>query len=332
MKKEIHPVKYPKGIILPKAKLFNRVNWLLKEKYPHYQIRQRANGVGASNEKLPAQFRKDIERLKSGEPLDYVIGFTEFLGCKIDLSKGPLIPRPETEFWVEKAIEDIKKEKKKEEKEVNKNLPEIERSFNFWQIYNLRVLDIFSGSGCIGISILKHIRNAKVVFAEKDKNLLKQIKINLKINQPSLTCATPKAPARREATAWRSKIIQSDVFSNITGKYDYIFANPPYIAEIRKNKIQKSVLKYEPKTSLLGGRDGLFYIRKFLKEAKKYLNKNDPALPVPPRRDGMGASKIYMEFDSIQKKEIEKMIKTLKYNKYQFFKDQYNKWRYVVIL
>ncbi|MEK7061798.1 MAG: HemK family protein methyltransferase [Patescibacteria group bacterium] len=251
------------------------INWLLKEKYPGYQ----KIDVGASNKKLPEQLKKDIKRLKAGEPLDYVIGFTNFLGCKIDLFKSPLIPRPETEFWVKIAIEDIKKIKNK----------------------NIHCLDIFTGSGCIGVALLKYINNGKVDFAEKETKLLKQIKINLKINN---------------IEKHRYKIIQSDVFSKVQAKYDFIFANPPYIAKTRKNKIQKSVLLFEPKSALFGGRDGLFYIKKFLKKAKNYLNKN---------------GNIYMEFDAMQKIEIEKMINMFGYNKHQFFKDQYNQWRYVIV-
>lgn len=240
-----------------------KINWFLKEKY---------NGVLTKKAKI------DIKRIEKGEPLDYVIGFAEFLGCKINLSKKPFIPEPETEFWVEKAIGGIKEDSR-----------------------GLKILDIFAGSGCVGVAVLKNMKNIKVDFAEKEDKYLKQIKINCKINNIDKK---------------RYKIIQSDVFNKIREKYDYIFANPPYIATARKNKIQKSVLKFEPSSALFGGKDGLFYIRKFLKDAKNYLNKN---------------GRIYMEFDSIQKKEIEKIIKTLRYNKYQFFQDQYNRWRYVVV-
>lgn len=68
--------------------------------------------------------------------------------------------------------------------------------------------------------------------------------------------------------------------------------------------------------ALFGGKDGLFYIRKFLKEAKNHLNKN---------------GKIYMEFDYIQKREIERLLKKFSYKNYKFNKDQYNKWRWVEI-
>ena len=267
------------------------VSWILKEKF---------------NDNPNGQFKKDRKRLKKGEPVDYIIGFKEFLGCRIDLSKKPLIPRPETEFWVQKVIQ------------------EIYYKCDDRQNYSIRVLDMFAGSGCIGIAILKHLPNAKVVFADNSKKFLEQIKINCKIN---------KIPKNRY------KIIQSDVFSNITFtsilqsievnvKYDYIFANPPYIAtttllrrKLRKgkgkNEIQESVLKYEPHSALFGGKDGLVYIRKFLAKAKNFLKPS---------------GRIFMEFDSLQKKEIENLLEELKYKNWDFHKDQYRKSRYLVIV
>jgi release factor glutamine methyltransferase len=247
--------------------------WLLKDKY---------------NGKATNKFYKDVERLREGEPLDYVIGFTEFGvpsgSCKIDLSKKPLIPRPETEFWVSEELKNIKTGK---------------------------VLDIFSGSGCIGIAILMHIKSAKVVFVDNDKNCIKQIKINLKLNNVDKK---------------RYRVIKSNIFDNIKNKYDFIFANPPYIPTKNEIKVQKSVLKYEPKKALFAGKDGLTYIKKFLKQAKNHLNL-----------DG----KIFMEFDSPQKNEIEKLLRTLRrgsgrfcgteYSNFEFKKDQYGKYRWVVV-
>jgi len=246
---------------------FNRLKkWLLEEKYQN---------------KITPLYFKDLKKLKKGVPLDYLIGFRYFLDCKIDLSYKPLIPREETEYWVLKAIEEIK------QSHLNKKI---------------LVLDIFSGSGCIGIAILKHLPLAKVVFGELSEKFIKQIELNLKINKISKN---------------RFKIIRSNIFSNLKGKYDFIFANPPYLAKERINKIQKTVLKYEPKSALFGGKDGLRFIKKFLKEVKKFI-----------KNGGV----VYLEFDSFQKKSIEKLLNKYSYNNFEFFKDQFKRDRYLKII
>jgi len=259
------------------------IEWLLKEKYEG---------------KLTEAAKKDIEKLKSEEPIDYLIGFVEFLGSKIDLSQRPFIPRPETEYWLEKAIKEI------EQKTKNKK-------------QRTEVLDIFAGSGCIGIAILKQIKNVRVDFGEIERKFLKQIKINLKLNRINKK---------------RYRIIRSDIFDKIKEKveedksssspfaatrvYDYIFANPPYVAKQRLKEVQKSVLNFEPKNSFFGRKTGLFYIKKFLKEAKSYLKKT---------------GKIYLEFDPRQKEEILKILNDYKYSNYQIHRDQYGKWRYLIV-
>src|SRR3989344_3519296 len=127
------------------------------------------------------------------EPEAYILGSVDFLKCKIDLSKRPLIPRVETEFWVEKAIKVIQARE---------------------AIEAIRCLDIFAGSGCIGISVLKAIPLATMDFVDIDERATEQIAINSKLNNIDTS---------------RFQIIKSDVFENVSGSYDYIFANPPYV-------------------------------------------------------------------------------------------------------
>lgn len=251
-----------------RSQLTKEIQWLLEEKY---------------HGRLTPLAKKDIARLQKGEHVDYVIGFVEFLGCKIDLSKKPFIPRPETEYWVERAIQEVQKSNN-----CKKNVP-------------IACLDIFSGSGCIGVAVLKHVPQAHVDFGEKQKRLLSQIRLNAKKNG---------------ITKERYSMVHSEVFSGIKEKYDYIFANPPYIAESRKNRVQASVLRHEPQNALFAGKDGLTVIHKFLSRAKEFLAPG---------------GQIYMEFDSPQKKEIEKLLQKLAYKNWKLHKDQYGKWRFVVI-
>lgn len=213
-------------------------------------------------------------------PEEYLKGKTSFLNCEIDLSKRTFIPRIETEFWVKKAIENLKKKQEK-----------------------LNILDIFAGSGCIGIAILKACPELcrRVDFFEINNKAIEQIKINLKLNK------IPKE---------NYKVYQSDLFEALdhsSGGYDYIFANPPYVAENRINEVGDSALAHEPKKALFSGKKGLNYVRKFLKQARGFLKENGV---------------IYLEFDPQQKKEIEKMLEKQEYSSFKFFKDQFKKYRF----
>ena len=251
--------------------------WLLDEKY---------------HGRKTAAYQKDVLRLRRGEPKDYVIGFVEFLGCKIDLSKRPLIPRFETEFWAEQAIEAMSEWQIANSKKGHSLLA---------TGFSLRVLDIFSGSGAIGIAIAKKIPGAHVAFADSEENCIGQIAIN---------CSLNKIPADRY------EIIQSDVFENIAGTFDVIVANPPYIPLKNKHKVQESAINHEPHVSLFGKEDGLFYIKQFLIQARSCLAP---------------AGKLYMEFDSHQKPAIAKLLKQYGYKAWKFKKDQYGRGRYVVV-
>jgi len=157
--------------------------------------------------------------------------------------------------------------------------------------------------------------------------LLKQIKLNLQLNKIS---------------ANRYRLIKADVFETITrspspssilplplqaegggirwglalASYNLILANPPYLSWQKQKQTQKSVRDFEPKQALFAKDKGLFFIKKFLQQAKNYLVKD-------------GA--IYLEFDSPQKKEIEKLLKKYNYQNFLFSRDQFNKWRFVKV-
>lgn len=203
--------------------------WLLKEKYQ-----------GTESE----AFRADLKRLTAGEPLAYVIGHVPFLDCKIYLDSKPLIPRPETEHWVEKVIEEIRKAGA-----ASPRPP--------------RILDLCSGSGCIGVAVLKAVPNVHVTFSEIDPShiptILKNIEQNLSIDGKVL-------PEHYE-------VVQSDLFENVSGKFDFILTNPPYI-DPTLDRTEESVKKHEPRLALYGGKDGLDIINDIVTESQKYLCEN----------------------------------------------------------
>ncbi len=263
-------------------------------------MRDKYSSRSADTLKRLPSFKKDIARLRKGEPLAYVIGWVDFLGCRIDLSHKPLIPRPETEWWTEKAIAAIAVRGSKSE--VRKKKCAEHPASNAERPKPFRVLDLFAGSGCVGLAVLKHIPEAKVDFADIDKNALAQIRKNLKLN---------KVPSRRY------RVKHSNILQNVgMFKYDYILANPPYISESRKRKVERSVRKYEPAAALWGGRDGLAVIRKFLKQAGRHLAPG---------------GRIYMEFDAGQKAEIMSLARKSGYRA-AVHKDQFGKWRYARLL
>jgi len=237
------------------------ISWIIRDKY-HNQINA-----------LP---KEDLNRLKAGEPVAYIIGYIDFLACRINLSTRPLIPRPETEYWLEILLSEINKQKGKP----------------------IKCLDIFAGSGCIGIALLKHCSNIQVDFAEKNPKFLLEIENNCLIN-----LIAPE----------NFSVKESNVFSSITGQYDFILANPPYVPSSRR--LAKSVAGYEPSSALFAGSDGLLLIKKFLNEVSKYLNVG---------------GQVWLEFDSGQKKRIEGILQGLGCVKMNFYKDQYSRWRFVV--
>lgn len=193
--------------------------WLLKEKY---------NG-----EKSTAFFA-DCERLRAGEPLAYVIGFVPFLNSMMWLDSKPLIPRPETEFWVEKALEYIGKT----------------------YVHGVRVLDLCAGSGAIGVAVATAVPNAQVTIAELDPIHLPTIEKN---------CI--------ENGLVEYTIIESNLFENVAGTFDLILSNPPYI-DPALDRAEHSVKAHEPHLALYGGRGGTELIERIVADAPAHLHQH----------------------------------------------------------
>jgi len=246
--------------------------WLLEEKY--------------RGEKCEAFFA-DLEKLKSGTPLSFLIGHIDFINTKIDLEFRPLIPRPETEFWIYEYI-----------------FPMIKERVNFApQNSPTKILDIFSGSGCIGLSLLNNFENIQVDFGEIKKENILQIQKNIKINNLE----------KKDFN-----IFQSDIFNLIPPKkFHFILANPPYISKNRIETIQKSVLDFEDHQALFAEDDGLYFIKKIILEAKNFLEKN---------------GELWIEYDPWQTDLIKNFLEKNKIKNFEIKKDQYKKNRFLRII
>lgn len=185
------------------------------------------------------EFIKLKDRLRKGEPVAYITNEKEFYGIAFYVDERVLIPRPETEFLVEKTLEIINYE-------------------DLFKYNKVNVCDM--GTGCCNISVALAANSSKVNIqaVDTDKNALEVAKINIKNND----------------LEDRVKIVNSDLLSNINDKkYDIIIANLPYIGEETNNYISIETKKYEPEKALYGGSDGLQLYRRLFEQIcnlKKY--------------------------------------------------------------
>jgi release factor glutamine methyltransferase len=182
-------------------------------------------------------YRAWIRRRKRRVPVAYIVKKVAFWNETLEVKPGCLIPRPETEVLVERFMEKSGFEK--------------QRKFSF--------LDLGSGSGAIGIAILRHYPNARGTFSDKSKKALAVTRKNL----------------IRYALLNRSTTVLSDLFKAFQKKryekWDVIFTNPPYIAKKDLKNLQPEVLR-EPRLALDGGKDGLETCRKIFRQGPEYLN------------------------------------------------------------
>lgn len=187
-------------------------------------------------------FRTLIRRRIKHEPVQYIIGKTEFMGLPFKLNKNVLIPRPETETLVEFAINYSLENKGKCKK----------------------ILDLGTGSGNIIISLAKYSPNLQYYAVDISRGALYVAKENAILNEVDKFIT----------------FIQCDLFScfNKKFKFDMILTNPPYIPKKVLSTLPEEIKLFEPQISLDGGEDGLKMIKRIIDEAYRHLNKNGVCL------------------------------------------------------
>ena len=170
------------------------------------------------------QVRRLAQRHLDGEPVAYLIGEWEFYGLPLDISESVLIPRPDTEVLVDRALACIK------------------------TLDEPRVLDLCAGSGCIGLAIAKNAPGCHAVLGELDEGALRVCRQNIRRNDLTGRVVSLQLDAREKPPAH-------------LGEFDCIVSNPPYIPDGDIAGLDVSVRDYEPHLALMGGADGLDFYR-----------------------------------------------------------------------
>lgn len=182
-----------------------------------------------------SRFKALYRRRLDHEPLQYILGDTEFLGFRFLVDRRVLIPRPETELLAERAVELLR--------ERDGERP--------------RVLDIGTGCGCIALSVAALVPGAEVTAIDLSPGALEVAAANAERLLPGRV-EFLEADIRREILADRS--------------FDLILANPPYIPFADYEALQPEVLGYEPREALTDGGDGTLFLARILEFASTRLN------------------------------------------------------------
>lgn len=188
------------------------------------------------------QIMEALHHLKAEKPIQYLLGETEFYGLTFKVTEDTLIPRPETEELVELIINIAKSE--------------------FSSLDELNLLDIGTGTGCIAISLAKHIAKAKVNAIDVSEEALKISKLNAIKNEVEVNFIQQNILDKVEALANINKL----------GKLDVIVSNPPYVRELEKQEIKPNVLENEPHLALfVSDEDPLIFYKTITEIAEKQL-------------------------------------------------------------
>lgn len=175
-----------------------------------------------------------LNRLNKGEPIYLILGKAPFYKDEFIVTRDTLIPRPETEELVDFIVKNNKK-------------------------YN-SILDIGTGTGCIGLSIKKY-KGGELTLLDISSKALEVAKLNSK------------------ELGLDVKFVESNVYENIKDeKYDLIVSNPPYIKDSDIRVLDSSLIDYEPHLALFGGSDGLDIYKLIIKDLDKHLNMNAEAM------------------------------------------------------
>jgi release factor glutamine methyltransferase len=199
----------------------------------------RATFLIRARDPLPSAFDRLFEdlvlRRLAREPVAYITGHKEFWGLEFDVTPAVLIPRPETELIVEEALS---------------AMPARDAV--------RRIIDVGTGSGCLAVALAIEFPAATVLATDSSKAALEVASRNV----------------LRHNLTTRVSLVHTNLLDGVPASAELIVSNPPYVPETDVPHLQPEVIRYEPRTALFAGADGLDVIRRLLTAAFAYLAKS----------------------------------------------------------
>ena len=213
-----------------------------------------------------------VKRAGQNEPVAYLVGKTEFYSLELDITTDCLIPRPETELLVERAVEFLRMR--------------TGRQF---------VCDLCTGCGCIAVAIAGNFSDADIIATDICDAALNVAAGNIEKHQMK----------------HRIKLLRGDLFDPVVpeldvGRFDLVVCNPPYVSASEFETLDKNVKNYEPRLALFAGEDGLDIYRRVIAQVDKFL-KPDAALMLEiGYRQGQTVSQLLEQAGCFRKITVEK--------------------------
>jgi release factor glutamine methyltransferase len=234
------------------------------------------------------KWKNIVSELKKQRPIQYIFGETEFYGLRFLVNENTLIPRPETEELVELIIES-----------TNYKLRNTK----------LKVLDIGTGSGCIAISLAKHLATSEVFAIDVSEKALAVAKKNSELNDVKVNYINVDILKINDLKELATHNPQ------LATQFDVIVSNPPYVRNLEKSEIKPNVLEYEPHLALfVEDTDALLFYRKIAELAHKNLNPN---------------GKLYFEINQYLGNETIELVESFGFKNVKLIKDIYGNDRII---
>ena len=231
--------------------------------------------LATKNEELSAENESSLnlilEELKTGKPVQYVLGETEFYGLPFKVNPAVLIPRPETEELVDWVLIELRNRinaaaisitKKNENSSTDDSILEeltLERIIESDQ--TIKILDLGTGSGCIPIAIKKYLPHVEVSALDISEEAIKTAIENARLNSVSVNF-------------FKDDILNMSEISTLNTQYSILISNPPYVTISEKDGMHKNVLEHEPHAALfVPDNDALIFYHHISEFAKGHLVK-----------------------------------------------------------